>query len=197
MRAFTMLEIVVVASIGAILASGAMVALSSAAKKGRTQGELTRLLSDVSSQRAAHVASGRTEPLTFCVDCVNDDGTPNPSPRKDTLDVFLAGSSPLAQVQYDLDLSADCGGQIHLNALGRSVDTGGRTIDCSLRIVSGNDPPSTLGFTRDGRLKPSFADDVPPEPAHAQDLSSRTTPVPMRRGRFTGDATRAPQLELR
>lgn len=197
MRAFTLIEITVVVAIGAALAGGAIAALSSAARKGHAQGERTRLLSDISGQRAAHVAAGRTDALVVCVDCVNADGSANTSPRNDTLDIFVEGSSPMASIKYDLRLSFDCNEGVYLNALGRSVSPAGATRDCNLDIVSGNEPANTLTFTGDGRLKPSFADTILPEPAHAQNLSSRSTPVPMTRGRFTGDATRAPQLPLR
>ncbi len=51
-------------------------------------------------------------------------------------------------------------------------------------------------FGGDGKLDPSFGAPLPQLAPHAQNLSARTTPNPMPRGSFTGDASRATGLSL-
>ncbi len=218
MRAFSLIEIMMVVAVTAVLSAVAISTFSAVARKNDNRQELERLLGDVARERAAHVSAGRPELLLLCVDCVDEAGNANSAPRKDTLDFYL-GEDPadrghgrlLASTKYTLELAAGCQGLIALDALGRSIDLGSgnglpdgsdatygplRPLSCPLDITVDDGDPEELVFGADGRLLPTFADALIAEPPHAQNLSSRTTPVPMARGLFSGDATRAPALPL-
>ena len=217
-RGFSLVEMVVAVAVSGIVAAGAVVAISNVAAKSRRNTEIDQLLVDVQRQRALHVAAGRSEPLMLCVDCVDDAGAPKVAGDTSTLDVYLADTATdrhrgrlLFSGTYGLTLGAQCNGLIALDALGRSlrlppgdavpvptIGAATATTNCQLTLTppSGAADNEELVFGGDGRLLPSFAPALLPEPPHAQNLSARTTPNPMPRGRFEGDPSRATALPL-
>jgi prepilin-type N-terminal cleavage/methylation domain-containing protein len=220
-RGFTLLEMIVAVTISGVVAASAIVGISTISARNKRNTEFDRVLADVQQQRAIHVAAGRTELLMFCVDCIDSTGAPSTGGDVQTLDAYLADTvtdrtrgRPLFSERYDLTLTAGCSGLIALDALGRSIDlprgsndvpvatieTPLATTNCTLKLDPTSAPrpgdDGIITFGSDGRLLRSFGPPILPEPPHAQNFSARTTPNPMPRGRFEGDASRASALPL-
>lgn len=213
-----MVEMVIAVAVSGIVAASAVIGISTVAAKSRRNVEFDRLLDDIQAQRAVHVAAGRSEPLMLCVDCIDPTGAASPGGADvQVLDVYLADDvadrthgRPVFSARYDVRLAAECRGVIALDALGRSLDLPPGiavpvptlenplvTKNCDLRLeTDAGTVKDAITFGGDGRLLPSFGPPVLPEPPHAQNLSARTTPNPMPRGRFEGDPSRAQALPL-
>ena len=204
-RAMSMVEIMVVAAIAAVLAGGAMASMSAIARRQLVSQTLEQVLADVQQQRVAHVAAGREELLAFCVDCIDENGNAKASVSPNVLNAYLIddpakpdSGRPAFTGIYDDELTIELGAVPHIavDALGRSVTCDTRTPLQTTMSLKMSGTKEKLTFGGDGRLDPSFGEQEPQLAPHAQNLSSRTTPVPMPRGSFTGDATRAAGLPL-
>lgn len=201
MRAFTFIEIVVASAITAVIAGAAIVTASAAVARHRVATESHAVLDIVSRQRAAHVAEARTELLVFCADCVDDTGAPQGRLNPNALDVYLANpSSPergrlVESTSFDITIEHAGCERVMLDSLGRSVVSnpdGLAPRDSGLSLAADTDDPQGITFASAGNITSSFAPPIPVAPAHASNLSSRLTPVPMSRGTFQGD----PQVPL-
>lgn len=220
MRGFSLLEIMVVVAVTAVIASVAIVSASRSVSSSAMRTESDHLLTSISRMRASHVAEGRDDPLVMCVDCVDGNGNAKTPTASDTLAFYLAedeldGSHGrlMGTSTFDLALQVECPAptgppagppvpttSVAFDALGRSVASA-LPRNCVLRFdrkdaVITPTTKDNIVLGGDGRLIPSFAPPIAPEPAHAQNLSSRTTPNPMPRGQFSGDPSRALALPL-
>jgi prepilin-type N-terminal cleavage/methylation domain-containing protein len=201
MRGFTLVEVVVAAAITAVIAGAAIATASTAAARHRISSESQQVLQTVSRQRAAHVAEARTELLVICADCVDDSGAPQARLNPNALDIYLAnGASPdrgrlVESKSFGISVEHAGCERVVLDGLGRSVvpaPTGLTARDAGLRLAADSDDPQDINFASAGNITSSFAPPIPVAPAHASNLSSRLTPVPMSRGTFQGD----PQVPL-
>lgn len=203
-RAVTLLEITVVVAVSAVLAAGVLTSLSGRQKESMG---LDALLSVIADQRASHVAAGRTEYLALCGDCFDDNGAAQAPQTPTLLDIALvpatgpfdSGRMVLSQEIEGAGFRVVGAGPIVLDALGRSVELQTGTlqgVDRRIDVTLPTGRRESITLTGDGRLLSSFAAARPTLPPHAQNLSSRTTPTPMPRGGFTGDATRATAVRL-
>lgn len=201
----TMVEIMVVAAMGAVLAGASMASMAEITKRQRVTRTLDQVLVDVQQQRVIHVAAGREELLAICVDCIDAEGRPRTPVNLNVVNTYLIDNPEtpergrLAFVgTYDNDLKIDLGisTRIAVDALGRSVTYDTRLPQEVMMNLKVEDVKESVTFTGDGRLDPSFGQQLPQLVPHAQNLSGRLTPDPMPRGGFTGDATRATAMPL-
>ncbi len=212
-----MVELMIVVAISAVLAGSAIAIATTAAKRSRVDAEMEKLLNDVAGQRATHVAEGRNELLLICNDCVDGSGNDNGSPEAGVVDFYLGDDpgdrkhgSVVGSFNYELVVTFDCN-RGALDALGRSILLGagdalptpdGRVPavpgDCKVTLQPvGDSAKESMVLGADGRINSTFAPPLLPAPPHARNLSSRTTPNPMDRGRFEGDTSRALAIPLR
>lgn len=198
-----------VVTIAAVVASIAFVSVSAAAERQRSQLSLNTLLADVEQVRNAHVATGRKELLIICADCVDTSGAAQAPQRTNVLRFYVAedrddvtSGRVLHTGTYEGLALRMTTPMIAIDGLGRSVGLNGVSVPAepvpaqeTIRIDDGR-AKHELVFSRDGRLQPTFASEILPPPAHAQNLSERVSRDVTPRGRFSGDPGRSRQLLL-
>lgn len=117
MRAFSMVEVMVVAAVTGVLASTALVLTLRTAGDSALRAEREHVLDDLVRVRAAHVADGRDDPLVVCVDCVDGLGNAKTTCESNTLAYYLADDPAdlthgrlISTSTFDVDLTMSCAG---------------------------------------------------------------------------------------
>jgi prepilin-type N-terminal cleavage/methylation domain-containing protein len=195
-RGFTMLEIAIVATVAAVVASAAIMGLTSVLDSSRREQRLQAFLDDLVRRRAAHLATAA--PIEACLvvrqvnartldfeertDC-RDGGTARPAERKqyDVTSITLNG--PSSDPQFCVDPLArvrDCGAD-PIQFVDATL-----TIDADKTVGA----DGTVTWTRGGRIRASFASsiDASAQP-HLSDVGATATPEPTYQGGYQGLST--------